>query len=26
MQRQADDQMNADETPEQKPRLHRQSP
>ena len=26
MQRQADDQMNAGETPEQKPRLHRQNP
>ena len=26
MQRQADDQMNAGETPEQKPLLHRQSP
>ena len=26
MQRQADDQMNADETPEQKPRAHRQNP
>jgi len=26
MQRQADDQMTADETPAQKPRLHRQSP
>ena len=26
MQRQADDQMNAREIPEQKPRPHRQSP
>ena len=26
MQRQADDQMNAGEAPEQKPRLHRQNP
>ncbi len=26
MQRQADDQMNAGETPEQKPRRQRQSP
>lgn len=26
MQRQADDQMNAGETPEQKPHVHRQSP
>lgn len=26
MQRQADDQMNADETPEQTPRVHRQNP
>lgn len=26
MQRQADDQMNAGEIPEQKPRPHRQSP
>ena len=26
MQRQADDQMNAGETPEQKPRVQRQSP
>jgi hypothetical protein len=26
MQRQADDQMNAGETPEQKPRAHRQNP
>jgi hypothetical protein len=26
MQRQADDQMNAGETPEQKPRVPRQSP
>ena len=26
MQRQADDQMNAGETPEQKPRVHRQNP
>jgi hypothetical protein len=26
MQRQADDRMNADETPEQKPRRQRQSP
>ncbi len=26
MQRQADDQMNPVKTPEQKPRVHRQSP